>query len=341
MLEHGGNLNQAIAQFGGEHAQWLDVSTGINPHWYLAPPLSPASWHRLPEPSYELIKAAKDYYAAPELLAVAGTQAAIQVLPRLRPASRVVIAAPTYAEHAHHWSQHGHSLRQIPYAECANVLADCDVMVICNPNNPTGAKVAPQQLLAWSRQLALRGGWLIVDEAYADMTPELSVIEHSDQAGLIVLRSVGKFFGLAGLRLGFVAAESNLLHQMEALLGPWAISTAAQQIGLGALNDRAWQSATRQELAHNGLRLNDLLARFGRPATGCGLFQWWPEKYAEQCWLHMAQRQILVRLFTGSGRGIRLGLPADELGWQRLSSALQEWDRLINTFSIKDTSGDQ
>lgn len=325
MLEHGGNLRDAARRFGRD--DWLDLSTGINPHWYPVPALAGNAWHRLPEADPALARAAAQYYDAPLMLPVAGTQAAIQALPRLRPPSRVVVAAPSYAEHAHHWGRHGHSMRQVPYAELDAALPDCDVMVVCNPNNPTGATVPPQQLLGWAAQLAARGGWLVVDEAFGDTARGASVAAHSGQSGLIVLRSVGKFFGLAGLRLGFVAAQPALLNELADLLGPWTVSGPAQEIALAALQDRAWQSAMRQQLNLNGSRLHGLLATHHIAASGCALFQWWPEPRAERFWQHMAERGIWVRLFQQAARGIRLGLPPDADGWRRLEVALTEWTK--------------
>ncbi|MBJ7311412.1 threonine-phosphate decarboxylase CobD [Rugamonas sp. CCM 8940] len=325
MLEHGGNLRDATLRFGRD--DWLDLSTGINPHWYPVPALADNAWHRLPEADPALARAAAEYYDAPLMLPVAGTQAAIQALPRLRPPSRVVVAAPSYAEHAHHWSRHGHNMRQVPYAELDAALPDCDVMVVCNPNNPTGATLPPQQLLGWAAQLAARGGWLVVDEAFGDTTRDNSVAAHSGRAGLIVLRSVGKFFGLAGVRLGFVAARPTLLSELADLLGPWSVSGPAQDIALAALRDRAWQSAMRQQLNHSGTRLQRLLVEHHIDASGCALFQWWPEPRAEQFWRHMAERGIWVRLFQQAARGIRLGLPPDEAAWRRLHLALTEWTK--------------
>lgn len=325
MLEHGGNLRDAALRFGRD--DWLDLSTGINPQWYPAPALDASAWHRLPESDPALAQAAQAYYGAPLMLPVAGTQAAIQALPRLRSPSRIVVAAPSYAEHAHHWALHGHSMRQVPYAGLGAAVADCDVMVVCNPNNPTGASVPPAQLLQWAAGLAARGGWLVVDEAFGDTTPSASVAAHSGQPGLIVLRSVGKFFGLAGVRLGFVAAHADVLAALADLLGPWAVSGPAQQIALAALRDEAWQRDMRAQLNHNGARLHRLLAAHGIAASGTALFQWWPEARAEAFWEHMAQRGVWVRLFTQAARGIRLGLPPDEAGWQRLEQALNEWTR--------------
>ena len=325
MLEHGGNLNDVAARFDRAREDWLDLSTGINPQWYPVPVLAENVWHRLPEKSNALADAAARYYGAPQMLAVAGTQAAIQALPRLRPPSRVIVAAPSYAEHAHHWGAHGHQMRQVSYDDLDQAVHDCDVMVVCNPNNPTGAIVEPERLLAWADILTARGGWLIADEAFADTTPQHSIANHSDRPGLIVLRSVGKFFGLAGLRLGFVAAHPRLLMQLEDVLGPWAISGPAQQIACTALQDTAWQDAMRARLLLSGQRLHTLLHRYGIHATGSALYQWWPEPEPEAFWVHMAECGILVRLFVQAARGIRLGLPPDEAGWQQLELALQQW----------------
>lgn len=325
MLEHGGNLHDAIARFGRPREEWLDLSTGINPQPYPAPALAADIWHRLPPACPALIAAAQAYYRAPRMLPVAGTQAAIQALPRLRPKSRVVVAAPSYAEHAHRWTQAGHVVHEVHYEELAQSLDGCDVLVVCNPNNPTGAALEPEVLLRWADRLAQRNGWLIVDEAFADTTPHTSVAHMTQRAGLIVLRSVGKFFGLAGLRLGFVAAHGKLLAALEEAIGPWSVSAAAQEIGCAALNDRAWQEATRVRLLSEGTRLHRLLAEYGIHATGSALFQWWSEPQAEAFLQHMAQRAIWVRLFAQKARAIRLGLPPDEAGWQRLRQALDDW----------------
>jgi cobalamin biosynthesis protein CobC len=331
MLAHGGNLNDAVIRFNRPRHDWLDLSAGLNPQPYPVPPLAPDAWHRLPEFDPALALAAADYYRAPLLLPVAGTQTAIQALPRLRAdlhgPARVVVAAPSYAEHAHHWAQHGHQMRELPYAALDAEVDACDVLVVCNPNNPTGALVAAGQLLEWAGRLAARGGWLVVDEAFGDMLPKACVAPYSDRPGLIVLRSVGKFFGLAGLRLGFVAAESGLLAPLADLLGPWTVSGPAQQIGCAALNDLPWQQTMRGNLLQQGERLQRLLAGHGITSSGTALFQWWPEQQPEACWQHMAERGIWVRLFTEKARGIRLGLPPDEAGWQRLAQALDEWNK--------------
>jgi len=327
VLDHGGNLRAAQRRYGG--TGWIDLSTGINPHGYPAPAPSPDAWRRLPEPDPALVRAACDYYGAPQLLPVAGTQAAIQALPRLRAElagpARVAVSAPSYAEHAHHWGRHGHVMRQVGYDALDDAVADGDVVVVVNPNNPTGATVAPARLLDWAGQLAARGGWLVVDEAFGDTARTLSVAPHAGRSGLIVLRSVGKFFGLAGLRLGFAGAEPSLLAALDDLLGPWAVSGPAQEIAVAALRDRAWQQATQSRLARDGARMRALLAAYGIDACGTPLFHWWAEPRAEVFHEHMARRAIWVRLFPGTARGIRVGLPANESEWRRIEQALAEW----------------
>ena len=325
MLEHGGKLRDAAARFG--RSDWIDLSTGLNPRGYPAPAVSIDAWHRLPEQDPCLLHAASSYYGTPSLLAVAGSQAAIQALPRLRAPSRIVVAAPSYAEHAHHWSQHGHTVREVAYPDLEAALPDCDVMVLCNPNNPTGATIAADRLRAWALQLATRGGWLVVDEAFADTTPELSVARWSGGDGLIVLRSIGKFFGLAGVRVGFLCAGQALLGQMADMLGPWTISGPAQAIARSALEDRAWQQAAQADINLSAARLTKLLAQHAIAPSGSALFQWWPEARPEQFWQHMAERGIWVRLFAHAARGIRIGLPPDEPAWERLEAAFNEWEQ--------------
>jgi len=325
MLEHGGNLRDAAQRYGRD--DWIDLSTGINPHGYPAPAPSAAAWHRLPEPDPALLAAACTYYRAPQLLPVAGTQAAIQALPRLRAPSRVAVSSPSYAEHAHHWGLHGHTRRQVPYAELEAAIDDSDVVVVVNPNNPTGETILPERLLDWAARLGARGGWLVVDEAFGDATTSLSIASHAAEPGLIVLRSVGKFFGLAGLRLGFVAAHERVLADLADLLGPWAVSGPAQEVALTALRDTRWQQDTRIGLKQSGYRMSRLLMEHGIASAGTPLFRWWPEARPEAFHEHMAARGIWCRLFRDAARGIRVGLPAGEHDWRRLEQALHEWSK--------------
>ncbi len=325
MLEHGGRLRAAAQQYGIAVGDWLDLSTGLAP-WPFAFPAVPASvWQRLPEVEDGLAEAAAARYGAAAALPVAGAQAAIQLLPHLRVAnSRVGIVSPCYAEHAHAWQCAGQQVLQLSDADVEAQLDALDVLVLVNPNNPTGRVFAPAQLLAWHARLAVRGGWLVVDEAFIDATPELSVASHSHLPGLIVLRSFGKFYGLAGVRLGFVLAEPSLLAQLNERLGPWAVSGPARWIGLACLTDAPAHRQQSLSLQRASQRLATLLGDYGLAVQGgCALFQWLATLNAVELHGHFAQRGILLRHFS-QPPSLRFGLPASEADWQRLHAALQD-----------------
>ena len=204
----------------------------------------------------------------------------------------------------------------------AAALDQLDVLIIINPNNPSGQRFTPEELLAWQQNLSSRGGWLIVDEAFIDPTPEHSLAPHAQRPGLIILRSLGKFFGLAGARVGFVLAETRVLQPLNALLGPWPIATPARRIARLALHDRALQRTTRDRLHCKQARLANLLARHQLiPHGGCALFQWTCTPHAAALHHALAQRGILTRLFDAP-HSLRFGLPPDERAWQRLSEGL-------------------
>lgn len=321
-LHHGGRLREAANCYGIPLGQWLDLSTGINPVGWPVPPLPAACWQRLPEADDGLECAAADHYGAVHLLPLAGSQAAIQALPALRPACRVGFLAASYAEHAAAWRRQGHELVPLEAGAIPRLLSGLDVLLLVNPNNPTGESFSPEQLLAWHAALAARGGWLVVDEAFMDATPERSVARYTGVAGLIVLRSLGKFFGLAGARVGFALAWPALLSRLAGILGPWAVSGPAREAARLALEDRAWQAEARQRLAREEKRLQALLTRHGLvPAAGPALFQYCPTAQAVALHEALARQGILTRLFE-SPPALRFGLPGDEAAWQRLEQAL-------------------
>lgn len=322
LLHHGGKLRAAAARYNIPLTQWLDLSTGINPNGWPVPAIAAEVWARLPEEDDGLEQAARDYYGAAHLLPVAGSQAAIQALPQLRAPSCVAVLNPAYAEHSHAWQRAGHTVTAVAAEKISSSVAESDVVVLINPNNPTGARFTCEQLLVWHEQLAARNGWLVVDEAFMDCTPEQSLCRHNRGAGLIVLRSLGKFFGLAGARVGFICAEPQLLAQLNSRLGPWTINAAARYIATEALQDHAWQQQMRQQLHMEGARLHTLLTQHGlAPDGGCSLFQWLKTPQAEQLHEQLAQQGILTRLFAEPA-SLRFGLPQDEVEWQRLDAAL-------------------
>jgi len=326
MLEHGGNLRHAAQQYGIPLKSWLDLSTGINPNHYPILDIPSRVWQRLPEDNDGLIEAACAYYDCQSLLPTSGSQAAIQVLPRLRPACHILMPRQMYQEHAHAWQSHGHTLTLFDETPNAEILAKVDVMLICNPNNPTGKRFSKKQLLTWHKLLASHHGWLIVDEAFMDTTPNDSIAHHTDLAGLLVLRSLGKFFGLAGTRVGFLLAQQQILTKAQEALGPWSLTGPSRLIATQALNDHTWQVNARKTLSANSLKLKKLLRQYGlSPCGGTHLFQFVLSEQASTIHQSLAKQGIWVRLFKETA-ALRFGLPFNN-DWDKLEQALK---KLVN-----------
>lgn len=326
MLEHGGRLLRAAREYGIPAEDWLDLSTGISPFAWPVPPLPASAWHRLPEDDDGLAEAACAYYGARQLLPVAGSQAAIQALPALRAPSRVGVISPGYNEHAHAWRRAGHQVETLPASTLLAEASRFDVMVLIHPNNPGAERFERAMLLACHAALAARGGWLIIDEAFMDATPGDSLCGEAWREGLIVLRSSGKFFGLAGARAGFVAAHAALLETLRDSLGPWTLSGPTRFVLKQALADHAWHAAAREWLHANSDRLASLLACHGMaPTAGCAFFQWWRDARAESVHAALARQGIFTRRFAEPA-SLRFGLPADDAGFTRLDDALRSLD---------------
>jgi cobalamin biosynthetic protein CobC len=324
MLSHGGQRFQAAARYGVPLADWVDLSTGINPSGWPVPPLPAEAWARLPELDDGLLEAAASYYGAECLLAVAGSQAALQALPTLRPACHVKLMAPAYAEHAHAWRSAGHRVDTIDASGIDDAAADADVLVLINPNNPTGLRLPRDRLLDWHARLAAHDGWLIVDEAFMDTTPDQSLAPDCPRPGLFVLRSLGKFFGLAGARVGFMLGDPVILERLADRLGPWAVNGPGRWVAREALRDTRWQATTRISLGMAGDRLRALLHRHGLlPDGGTALFQWVKTPASAHIHEQLARQGILVRLFE-TPASLRFGLPGSEAHWGRLDQALAQ-----------------
>lgn len=324
MLEHGGRLREAAIRYNIPLQNWIDLSTGINPNGWPVPTIPDDCWQRLPERDDELLAAAQTYYRASSILPVAGSQAAIQTLPQLRPHARVGVLAPAYAEHAANWRKAGHDVIELAPEDIETTLPMLDVLILVNPNNPTGQIFNRDQLLSWHRGLQQRGGWLIIDEAFIDCRPDLGLSSQPARSGLIVLRSIGKFFGLAGIRCGFVISTPELLHALEERLGPWTLSHPTRFVATAALKDRQWQQQTRQDLPEQALRLKRLLTDHGlMPSGGCELFQWIKTERAAELHRRLIGQGVLTRLFN-TPSALRLGLPQHEEHWRKLEQALAE-----------------
>ncbi|WP_435750895.1 threonine-phosphate decarboxylase CobD [Thauera sp. AutoDN2] len=320
MLEHGGRLRHAAARYGIPLADWLDLSTGIHPVGYPVPAIPASAWQRLPEDDDGLEGAAAAYYGSTALLPVAGSQPAIQALPAVLGGERVSLLAPGYAEHAHAWRTR--TPRAVDATALDAAVERSDIVVLVQPNNPTGEHFPRERLLDWHAHLARRGGWLVVDEAFIDTTPERSLAPLAGQPGLVVLRSLGKFFGLAGARVGFVFAPTEIRDALAEQLGPWTLSGPARWVARHALADTAWQASARTALGAAGQRLHRLLTEHGLRPQGPALFQRVCTPHAAALHAAFARRGILLRQFDDPP-ALRFGLPADESGWQRLQAALE------------------
>jgi len=320
MPEHGGNLDVAVARFGGSAQDWIDLSTGINRQAYPVGDLPMTCWTALPSKSALNalhIAAQKAYRTEAPILATHGAQAAIQLLPQLCSAGNVRILGPTYGEYAAVFSAAG---LQVTETSDLDALAGADLAVVVNPNNPDGRRHHPDRLLA----LLPRVGRLVVDESFADAVPDLSLASQAGRPGLLIIRSFGKFFGLAGLRLGFVIGAEADIVKLAAMAGPWPVSGAAIAIGARALSDRAWANAASARLSRDSLRLDAQVAPLGWSLVGgTPLFRLYETGDARTAQEKLARGKIWSRIFEGRAGWLRLGLPGEETEWARLAAALR------------------
>ncbi|KQQ80625.1 threonine-phosphate decarboxylase CobD [Aureimonas sp. Leaf324] len=327
-LVHGGALQAALDQFGGRREDWLDLSTGINPLPATLPPLPSELFTRLPEADLErdACGAARHHYGATAtagLVAAPGSQALISLLPHLLPDGPAAILRPAYGEHARTFAAAGR--RILAVASVEEVPDDVVVAIFVNPNNPDGRRFERRTLLALGDRLAARGGWLVVDEAFMDADPRESVADEAGRPGLVVLRSFGKFFGLAGLRLGFALTTPALAASLAARLGPWAVSGPALFAGAKLMADRDGIDRLRCEIARRATETRRAIADAGfTPQGDAGLFALVETPRAGAVFDALARRRILVRPFADPPDWLRFGLThhADEAA--RLARALRE-----------------
>jgi cobalamin biosynthetic protein CobC len=329
-IEHGGALDRAMEHFGGEVGDWIDLSTGINPEVFPLPPIGPEIWNRLPDEKLlvSALRAASDYYGAGReagIVAAPGTQALIQILPELVAKGEVAIVGPTYQEHEGSFLQAGwavsncHSFDDIPQSAKA--------AVIVNPNNPDGRVIAKDDLLDLAKRMDSKGGFLVVDEAFADPHPETSVAVHAGVNGLIILKSFGKFFGLGGLRLGFALSTHDIAQKLKLRLGPWAVSSPALTIAAHAFSDSGRLAAYTERLRFRRMLLANVLAEAGLVEIGgTMLFSLVELRQAHLRHEELCRQYVLTRKFGYAPQWLRFGLPLDESAAdilrQRLTKAL-------------------
>jgi cobalamin biosynthesis protein CobC len=324
---HGGRVDIAASLYPMAPRPWIDLSTGINPICWPVPTLSLASYQRLPLAAEmtRMIDAAAEAYGCPDnaaIVPVPGSEIAIRLLPKITGAKHVGILAPTYGSHAAAWRAAGaevHELDALPEQR----RHDLDTLVIVNPNNPDGRVIALPDLLAFAQPWTMTGRRMIVDEAFADVRPEASLLSLPRlPIGTVVLRSFGKFFGLAGLRVGFVVVAESEAAAWGGLLGDWPVSGPACEIVTSALRDTGWIAATRMRLAADRRRLDRTLDEAGlRSIGGTDLFGLFEAADDLDMLDYFARVGILIRGFAATPRRYRFGLPGDEAAWRRLETA--------------------
>ena len=304
--DHGGGIDAAAARWGGTSADWLDLSTGINPRPYPLPPLPADAWTALPDRNAfaALETAARRFWAVPDaaaLIAAPGASALIARIPALLPPGCIAIPTPTYNEHAR-------AFRAAGWTVTDNAT---EATVLVHPNNPDGRlHSAPTTPFA------------IIDESFCDTLPDATHIGQSTRPGTLILKSFGKFWGLAGARLGFAMGDPELIARLKPMIGPWAVPGPTLAIATAALNDDAWARQTRARLTQDANRLDSLIAKAGAtPLGGTTLFRLYDTEDAAAWQDRLARHRILTRIFPYSTRWLRLGLP-DGDGWTRLEHAL-------------------
>jgi cobalamin biosynthetic protein CobC len=327
-LLHGGNLVAARQLFPDAPEPFIDLSTGINPHSYPLPPLSPDLFTRLPEPAAleRLAAIAAEAYGAPSrdcVVPAPGTQILLAPVAALVRPGKAAVLGPTYGEFARAAALAGHHVTEV---EDIEQLRDADLAVVANPNNPDGRVLKRDELLDLAKARGSRG-LLVIDEAFMDVGPADAsfggaVARHS----IVVLRSFGKFFGLAGLRLGFALARPEIAARLVASLGPWAVSGVAIAIGQKALSDIEWAKTTRKRLEAEVRRLDAALANAGIEVVGgTSLFRLVRTSAAVRFFHHLGHAGILVRRFPEQAPWLRIGLPGSDGAWERLLAALTEY----------------
>jgi cobalamin biosynthesis protein CobC len=321
---HGGDLDEARRLFPEAPEPWIDLSTGINPVPYPVPDFTPLLLAKLPSPGAlaDLEAAAAEVYEVGRdagVVAAPGTQILISVLPHLRPRSRIRVLGPTYAEHSRAWAKASHVVS--PVSSLGDVR-DADVVVVVNPNNPDGRVIDREALLQVAEDLNRRGGWLVVDEAFADFETGITLLPHL-VGGAIILRSFGKTYGLAGVRLGFAIAALPLAERIRTALGPWAVSGPAIEIGRKALRDREWLKAAAASRAADAHRLSLMLRNAtGADCVGTTLYRTIVTPLTPALFDRLGRRGIWTRRFQDNLERLRIGLPPSEPAWMRLHDAL-------------------
>ena len=332
-MEHGGNITEAAIAYGVDLSEMIDLSTGIAPRSYPVDPAlrSAAIWRHLPQMADEtkVINAMRDAWgidSGAEILLAPGSSVLISLAARLRDQTGVMIPEPVYSEHEQSWTDAGHHIHHYAAGTCPVLTDAASVVIAVQPGNPTGELLPPEAWLALIEDLARRDGLLVMDEAFIDLMPSFSLAGIAGRKGLLILRSFGKFYGLAGLRLGAAIGHGDDIARLRAMLGPWAVSTPALALGAAAIADQPWADQQRHWLAEEMAALRAVLTKRGlTDRGGTDLYALIEVDHASSLHQHLARKGIWTRIFDHHPRWMRFGLPADRHERLRLEQALMEW----------------
>ena len=329
MAEHGGNIDEAAKRYGVNADEMYDLSTGISPIAYDCPLPSSAAYQALPVATKleALCAAARHAYDVPQHAAIcagAGSQALLSALPYLMDKPRLVwCPEPTYNEHRHRWELAGHHVDG--GADCP---ADADIIILGQPNNPSGRLWSQSEMMGYLAHVKDRGGFLVIDEAFADPVAGASFMAHAGDEALIILRSVGKFYGLAGLRVGFAIGGVSRIESLTDVIGPWPISGPAQDVACQALLDDTWREAHQKRLIVMAQEMHDLMQEVGLTSIAhTPLFVTISHPKAHDLHHYLAQHGFWTRIYQNDKTMLRLGLLADRQAFRKLATHIRQWPK--------------
>lgn len=326
-MEHGGDLDRVAKMYQMLPEDMLDLSTGISPAAYPLGPLDQSAWQALLglDQQAALLACARKAYNLPheaDICMAAGSQTLLQAIPRLLPPQQVWMTnRPTYNEHAPAWQWAGHNC-----VFAVDLPKQASSAVIVNPNNPDGYYTKKDQILACAAQCRERGGMLLVDEAFIDPQPWMSYVDCAAREDMIIIRSFGKFYGLAGLRLGFAIGAPSRIAQLRRHLGPWPVATPALQAGQLALADENWASAHRLFLASLTDKVKASFMGAGIEFIGgTSLFSTFSAPPAASLQRALARMGIWTRIYQDHPSLIRFGTPANEHIIAKIAKIIKQW----------------
>lgn len=325
---HGGRLDEAMRRFSGAPSPWIDLSTGINPRPFPIAAATGADQTKLPSKAalaeLEAVAARRFGVRSDGVAALPGSEIGLRLLATMGLPGPVGVVLPGYRTHLDAFLE----VVRIAIEDLAETASQGAVrtILLANPNNPDGRLIAPEHLIATARALTARGGWLVVDEAFADSVDGASILPLlGDSDHVLVLRSFGKFYGLAGVRLGFACGNPAMVHRLRQRFGDWPVSATAIALGTAAYRDTAWIDRARIDLAARADRLDDVLARHGFDAIGaCPLFRLIETAQAGHVFERLGEAGILTRPFDYAANWLRFGLPGDGQAFARLDRALAD-----------------